>query len=134
MRKRCAVSSFQSPVIRVLQFDLLVSARTGRPPSVGAATFRKQRGNLRRGSTVTIPLRRRFEATLPESVRRAHTDERIKRMSLPSTVAAVIEEAPEDEKTAEVEGIRLPGLIVACDRISGHCGSRGCGSHGRCGC
>ncbi|HET6978063.1 MAG TPA: energy transducer TonB [Pyrinomonadaceae bacterium] len=41
-------------------------------------------------------------------IKKSHEDERIQRSILTVTPEAIIEEAPEDEKTAEVQGIRLP--------------------------
>ena len=49
-----------------------------------------------------------FTRRLITSIRKAHEDERAQRASLPNAAEAVIEEAPDDEKAAEVQGIRLP--------------------------
>ena len=102
-------SSFQSPVYFESYCSIfLVSARTGRLLLWERPSFENNEATTAEGQLSQYlsgdDLRRR----LLEVVRRAHTDERIKRMSLPSTAEAVIEEAPEDEKIAEVQGIRLP--------------------------
>ncbi len=41
-------------------------------------------------------------------IRKSYEDERVQRTVLIASAEAIIEEAPEDEKTAEVQGIRLP--------------------------
>jgi TonB family protein len=41
-------------------------------------------------------------------IRKAHEEERAQRTILTATAEALIEDAPEDEKAAEVQGIRLP--------------------------
>jgi TonB family protein len=42
------------------------------------------------------------------ATRRANEDERIQRAVISTASAPVIEEAPDDEKTAEAQGLRLP--------------------------
>jgi TonB family protein len=49
-----------------------------------------------------------FTRRLITSIRKAREDERTQRTVLPNAAEAVIEEAPDDEKAAEVQGIRLP--------------------------
>lgn len=49
-----------------------------------------------------------FTRRLITSIRKAYEDERAQRASLPNAAEAVIEQAPDDEKAAEVQGIRLP--------------------------
>lgn len=49
-----------------------------------------------------------FMRRIITSIRKAHEDERMQRTVLPTAAEVVIEEAPEDEKAAEVQGIRLP--------------------------
>jgi outer membrane biosynthesis protein TonB len=41
-------------------------------------------------------------------IKKSHEDERIQRTVLTASPEALIEEAPEDEKAAEVQGIRAP--------------------------
>ncbi|HEV8168399.1 MAG TPA: energy transducer TonB, partial [Pyrinomonadaceae bacterium] len=41
-------------------------------------------------------------------IKKSHEDERIQRTVLTASAEAVIEEAPEDEKAAEVQGLRTP--------------------------
>jgi hypothetical protein len=48
-------------------------------------------------------------------IKKSHEDERIQRTVLTASAEAIIEEAPEDEKAAEVQGLRTPGLIEGCD-------------------
>src|SRR4029079_11817966 len=45
---------------------------------------------------------------LLSAMQRASEEERIQRTFIPTSSAPVIEEAPEDEKTAEAQGLRLP--------------------------
>jgi TonB family protein len=42
------------------------------------------------------------------AIRRAREDERVQRTLLPANAEPLIEEAPEDEKVAELQGVRLP--------------------------
>jgi len=49
-----------------------------------------------------------FTSRLLAAIRKAQEDERIQRTVLNTSVEAVIEDAPEDEKAAEIQGIRLP--------------------------
>ncbi len=102
-------SSFQSPVYYESYCSIfLVSTRSGRlllwdRPSFedkDAATAEAQllqrlsSGDL--GQRLISALRKTFEA------------ERIERATINTAAEAVIEEAPDDEKAAEVQGIRLP--------------------------
>jgi TonB family protein len=41
-------------------------------------------------------------------IRKAHEDERAQRVIMTAPAEALIEDAPEDEKAAEIQGIRLP--------------------------
>lgn len=102
-------SSFQSPVYYESYCSIfLVSARTGklifweRPSFENAEATRAERllsqylsGDALIGRLIAV-------------IRKAHEDERIQRTALPTADAVVIKEAPEDEKIAEVQGIRLP--------------------------
>ena len=102
-------SSFQSPVYYESYCTIfLVSARTGKLIFWDRPSFE----NLEATRAETLlsqylsgdDLTRRLIAV----IRKAHEDERIQRAALPKAAEVVIEEAPEDEKTAEVQGIRLP--------------------------
>ena len=102
-------SSFQTPVYYESYCSIfLVSTRTGRLLFWERPSFEnKEATNAEAQLSQYLSgddLRRR----LLEAVRQAHADERTKRTILPSIAEAVIEEAPEDEKTAEIQGIRLP--------------------------
>ena len=102
-------SSFQTPVYYESYCSIfLVSARTGRLLFWERPSFEnKEATNAEAQLSQYLSgddLRRR----LLEAVRQAHADEHIKRTILPSVAEAVIEEAPDDEKAAEIQGIRLP--------------------------
>jgi TonB family protein len=87
----------------------LVSARTGRlvsweRPNVHSATPRAAEESLL-SSLQTGETRQRYLV----AIRRAYEDERGERELTPlDQQAPVIEEAPDDEKRAEAEGLRLP--------------------------
>jgi TonB family protein len=102
-------SSFQLPVYYESYCSIfLVSARTGQlllweRPSFenNEATTAETRLSQYLSSD---DLRRR----LLEVIKKAHANERLRRTIVTATADAVIEEAPEDEKAAEIQGIRLP--------------------------
>jgi TonB family protein len=86
----------------------LVSARTGRlvlwdRPSAQSdqATGAEEQLSQQLSSDETIG---RWVA----AIRRAHEEERLQRSIIAGNSEPLIEEAPEDEKTAEVQGLRLP--------------------------
>ena len=102
-------SSFQSPIYYESYCSIfLVSTRSGRlllwdRPSFedkDAATAEAQL--LQRLSSEDLGQR------LISTVRKTFAAERIERATINTAAEAVIEEAPDDEKTAEVQGIRLP--------------------------
>ena len=102
-------SSFESPVYYESYCSIfLVSARTGRLLLWERPSFENKEATSAEARLSQYlsgdDLRRR----LLDAIRQAHADERIKRAVPPSTAEAVIEEAPEDEKAAEIQGIRLP--------------------------
>jgi TonB family protein len=102
-------SSFQTPVYYESYCSIfLVSARSGRLLLWERPSFEnKEATNAEAQLSQYLSgddLRRR----LLEAVRKAHADERIKRDAPPATAEAVIEEAPDDEKAAEIQGIRTP--------------------------
>ena len=102
-------SSFQTPVYYESYCSLfLVSTRTGQLLLWERPSFENKEATTAEARLSEYlsgdDLRRR----LLEAVRRAHSDERIKRTIPPATAEAVIQEAPEDEKAAEIQGIRLP--------------------------
>ena len=102
-------SSFQRPVYYEAYYSIfLVSARTGKlifwdRPSFEDGEATRAEALLSQHLSGDDFIRR-----LVTSIRKAHEDERKQRTALPSAAEAVIEEAPEDEKIAEVQGIRLP--------------------------
>ena len=102
-------SSFQAPVYYEAYCSIfLVSARTGRlifwdRPSFENAEATRAEALLSQHISGEV-----FTRRLIAGIRKAHEDEQVQRASLPAAAEAVIEEAPEDEKIAEVQGIRLP--------------------------
>jgi TonB family protein len=102
-------SSFEKPVYYESYCSLfLVSARTGQLILWERPSFETNEATAAESQLSqylsSYDLRRR----LVGAIKQAHTDERSKRLAPIATPDAVIEEAPEDEKAAEVQGIRLP--------------------------
>jgi TonB family protein len=102
-------SSFESPVYFESYCSIfLVSARTGRlllweRPSFENAEATKAEVRLSQYLADDALSRR-----LVDTIKKSHEDERIQRTVLTASAEAVIEEAPDDEKAAEVQGIRTP--------------------------
>jgi TonB family protein len=102
-------SSFESPVYYESYSSIfLVSARTGRlllweRPSFENAEATKAEARLSQYLADDALSQR-----LIGIIKKSHEDERIQRTVLTASAEAVIEEAPEDEKAAEVQGIRTP--------------------------
>ena len=102
-------SSFESPIYFESYCSIfLVSARTGRlllweRPSFENDQATKAEARLSQYLSDDLLSRR-----LIDVIKKAHEDERIQRTVLTASAEAVIEEAPEDEKAAEVQGIRTP--------------------------
>ncbi|HYV11888.1 MAG TPA: energy transducer TonB [Pyrinomonadaceae bacterium] len=102
-------SSFESPVYFESYCSIfLVSARTGRlllweRPSFENAEATKAEARLSQYLADDALSRR-----LVDIIKKSHEDERIQRTVLTASAEAVIEEAPEDEKAAEVQGLRTP--------------------------
>jgi TonB family protein len=102
-------SSFQSPVYYESYCAIfLVSARTGRlilweRPNFENAEATKAEASLSQYLSDDALYRR-----LTGIIKKSHEDERIQRTVLTASPDAIIEEAPEDEKAAEVQGIRAP--------------------------
>ena len=102
-------SSFQTPVYYESYCSIfLVSARTGRLLLWERPSFENKEATIAERQLSEYLSGDELRRRLLEAIRQAHADERIKRTMHPSTVEAVIEEAPEDEKAAEIQGIRLP--------------------------
>jgi TonB family protein len=102
-------SSFQVPVYYESYCSIfLVSARTGRlifweRPSFENAEATRAEALLSQYLSDAALISR-----LILVINRVREDEQIKRMVLPLSTEALVEEAPENDKTAEVQGIRLP--------------------------
>ncbi len=102
-------SSFESPVYYESYCSIfLVSARTGRlllweRPGFEDAEATKAEQRLSQYLSDNALFRR-----LIDIIKKTHAEERIQRTVLSTAAEAVIEEAPDDEKAAEVQGIRTP--------------------------
>ena len=102
-------SSFQVPVYYESYCSIfLVSTRTGKLIFWVRPSFENNeatRAELLLSQHISGDA---FTRGLITSIRKAHEDERVHRTVLPNAAEVVIEEAPDDEKIAEVQGIRLP--------------------------
>jgi TonB family protein len=102
-------SSFEKPVYYEAYCSIfLVSARTGRllfweRPSFENAEATRAENQLSQYLSDDVLTRR-----LLGVIKKSREDERIQRTVLTARPETLIEEAPEDEKVAEVQGIRLP--------------------------
>lgn len=102
-------SSFQSPVYYESYCSIfLVSARSGRlllwdRPSFESKEAAAAEAQLLQRLSSDDLIRR-----LLSEIRKTHEAERIERTTINANAQALIEEAPEDEKLAEVQGLRLP--------------------------
>lgn len=102
-------SSFERPVYYEAYCSIfLVSARTGRLLLWERPSFENAEA-----TRAEIQLSEYFSADsltrrLVGIIKKSHEDERIQRITLTASPETLIEEAPEDEKTAEVQGIRPP--------------------------
>lgn len=102
-------SSFEKPVYYEAYCSIfLVSTRTGRllfweRPSFENAEATRAEIQLSQYLSDDSLTRR-----LLDVIKKSHEDERIQRTVLTASTEALIEEAPEDEKAAEVQGIRPP--------------------------
>jgi TonB family protein len=102
-------SSFEKPVYYESYCSIfLVSGRSGRlllweRPSFENAEATKAESELSQSLSDDS-----FTRRVVELIKKNHEDERIQRTALNTSPEPLIEEAPDDEKTAEVQGIRLP--------------------------
>lgn len=102
-------SSFARPVYYESYCSIfVVSSRTGRlimwdRPSVESGEPAQAEAQL--SSKLSTP---EILSRLLITIRRAREDERIRRTLVAASSEPLIEEAPEDEKAAEVQGVRLP--------------------------
>ena len=102
-------SSFQTPIYYEAYCSIfLVSTRTGKLIFWDRPSFENTEATRAETLLSQHLSGDAFTGRLIAAIRKAHEDERTQRTALPSTAEAVIEEAPEDDKTAEVQGIRLP--------------------------
>ena len=102
-------STFQTPVYYESYCSIfLVSARTGQLLLWERPSFENNEATTAEARLSQYLSSDELRRRLLEAIRRAHSDERLKRTILSTTAEAVIEEAPEDEKAAEIKGIRLP--------------------------
>ena len=102
-------SSFESPVYYESYCSIfLVSARTGRlllweRPSFENAEATKAEARLSQYLSDDA-----FARRVIGIIKKSHEDERIQRTILTASAEALIEEAPDDEKAAEAQGVRAP--------------------------
>jgi len=102
-------SSFQSPVYYESYCSIfLVSARTGRLLLWNRPSFQHDEATVAEERLSQYLSSDAVMFQLKVTIRRAHEDERILRTLPITTTEALIEEAPEDEKAANDQGIRLP--------------------------
>jgi TonB family protein len=102
-------SSFQSPVYYESYCSLfLVSTRTGRLLWWERPSFENAEATRAESSLSEYLSSDAFNRRLVAVIKKSHDDERIQRTILNASAEAVIEEAPEDEKVAEADGLRLP--------------------------
>jgi TonB family protein len=102
-------SSFQSPVYYESYCSIfLVSARSGRLLLWDRPSFESKETNVAEDRLVQHLSNDDFTRRLISVIRKTHEEERVQRTTITANAAALIEDAPDDEKAAEVEGIRLP--------------------------
>ena len=102
-------SSFQSPVYFESYCSIfLISARTGRLLLWERPSFENKEATVAEAELSQYLTGEALTRRLLAVIRKAHEDERAQRTILAANPEALIEEAPEDEKAAEVQGIRLP--------------------------
>lgn len=100
-------SSFAKPVYYEAYCSVfLVSARSGRL----LAWWRPSFNSDEPGQAYDLLLRQLADLSggLATAMHRATEDERIERTVIPTSLPPLIEEAPDDEKAAEAQGLRLP--------------------------
>jgi TonB family protein len=102
-------SSFQSPVYYESYCSIfLVSSRTGRLLLWNRPSFQHDEATVAQARLSQYLSGDALLHQLMVNIRRAQEDERIQR-TIPATITeALIEEAPEDEKVAAEQGVRLP--------------------------
>jgi len=102
-------SSFESPVYYESYCSIfLVSARTGRLLLWERPSFERPLATAAEGKLSQYLSDDALSRRLIDIIKKTRDEERIQRTVLTASAEAVIEEAPEDEKAAEVQGIRTP--------------------------
>jgi len=102
-------SSFQSPVYFESYCSIfLVSTRTGQLLLWDRPSFENHEATVAEARLSEYLASDLLTRRLVTTIRKAHDNERAQRTILTPTAEALIEDAPEDEKAAEIQGIRLP--------------------------
>jgi TonB family protein len=102
-------SSFKTPVYYESYCSIfLISARSGRLLLWDRPSFENAQATAAEARLSEYLSADAFTRRLIDAIRKAYDDERVQRTTLTATAEAVIEEAPEDEKVAEAQGIQLP--------------------------
>ena len=102
-------SSFERPVYFEAYCSIfLVSTRTGQLLFWERATFENAEATRAEIQLSQYLSDESFTRRLIGVIKKGHEDERIQRTVLTASPEALIEEAPDDEKAAEVQGIRPP--------------------------
>ena len=102
-------SSFESPVYYESYCSIfLVSARTGRLLLWERPSFERLLATAAEGKLSQYLADDGLSRRLLDIIKKTRDEERMQRTVLTASAEAVIEEAPEDEKAAEVQGLRTP--------------------------
>ena len=102
-------SSFEAPVYYESYCSIfLVSARTGRLLLWERPSFERPLATAAEGKLSQYLADDALSRHLLDIIKKTRDEERMQRTVLTASAEAVIEEAPEDEKAAEVQGIRTP--------------------------
>jgi len=102
-------SSFESPVYYESYCSIfLVSARTGRLILWERPSFETPEATNAEAKLSQYLSDDAFARRLAGVIKKGHEDERVQRTVLTPSAEAVIDEAPEDEKAAEAQGVRAP--------------------------
>jgi TonB family protein len=102
-------SSFESPVYYESYCSIfLVSTRTGRLILWERPSFENAEATNAEAKLSQYLSDDAFARRLIGVIKKSHEDERVQRAGLTASAEALIEEAPEDEKAAEAQGIRAP--------------------------
>lgn len=100
-------SSFEKPVYFEAYCSVfLISSRTGRLLMWERPSFNND--DARKAYELLLQQLTDLSDRLVVAMRRASEDERLERTALPTSLPPLIEDAPDDEKTAAAQGLRLP--------------------------